>query len=109
MTVRWLYWFSLSPQFSSRFQCVRRNPWVQGLLREVLAELLGTFWLMFIGMCGNAQFIIAANGSWAGFLDQAWAWALGLTFAIYMAGGISGAHLNPAVTLAMATHRGFEW
>lgn len=104
----WLTIFSLSPRFSSRFECIRRHPWLQGLLREVLAECLSTFAMMYVGFGANAQFTIG-GGSKGDWLAMMIAWGLAITLAIYIAGGVSGAHCNPAVTLTMATQREFEW
>jgi len=38
-----------------------------------------------------------------------WAWGFGVVLGVYTAARISGAHLNPAVTLALATFKGFPW
>ncbi|MFI1761548.1 MIP/aquaporin family protein [Streptomyces sp. NPDC020800] len=92
-----------------------------GLLGECMAEFLGTFVLISFG-CGVTAMAVAAlpgsgraatpttiflaAGDW---LLIAWGWALAVTFGVYVAGGVSGAHLNPAVTVAMAVRRGFAW
>jgi MIP family channel proteins len=80
----------------------------QGVLREVLAEFLGTFVLIVFGVGVVAQVVLSgeANGV---YLSINLAWGLAVTFGCYVAGGVSGAHLNPAVTMALAVHRGFPW
>ena len=76
--------------------------------REALAEFFGTFVLIMFGLGVVAQFVLGAgkNGE---YLSINLGWGLGVTMAVYVAGGVSGAHLNPAVTLALAAWRGFPW
>lgn len=76
------------------------------LLGECSAELAGTFILILFG-CGVVAQVVAAG---IGDHDSiAWAWGLGVTLGIYTAGRMTGAHLNPAVTIALAAFRGFSW
>jgi MIP family channel proteins len=80
----------------------------QGVGREALAEFLGTFVLIMFGVGVVAQVVL--SGQTAGtYLSINFAWGLGVVMGCYVAGGVSGAHLNPAVTLALAVHRGFAW
>ena len=80
----------------------------QGVVREVLAEFLGTFILMVFGVAVVAQVVL--SGETAGtYLSINIGWGLAVMFGCYVAGGVSGAHLNPAVTVALAVHRGFPW
>ncbi|KAI0226468.1 glycerol channel [Massospora cicadina] len=77
--------------------------------REYFAEFLGTLLLVLLGIGVNAQatFNPAAKGS--SFLSVNLGWALAIICAILVAGPVSGAHLNPAVTIANAALRKFPW
>ncbi len=78
------------------------------LLGELVAEFLGSFIIAIFGFGVVAQVTVGAGGL-GGHDSIAWSWGLGVTFGIFVAGTISGAHLNPAVTLAVATYKGFPW
>ncbi|HKS98091.1 MAG TPA: MIP/aquaporin family protein [Rugosimonospora sp.] len=78
----------------------------RGLLGELAAEFAGTLILILFGVGVVAQVVAAGIG---GHDSIAWSWGLGVTFGVYVAGRISGAHLNPAVTVALAAFRGFPW
>jgi glycerol uptake facilitator protein len=77
-----------------------------GLLGEMAAEFAGTMILILFGVGVVAQVVAAGIGDHDSI---AWAWGLGVMLGVYVAGKISGGHLNPAVTLALAVFRGFEW
>lgn len=81
---------------------------LQGTSREAAAEFLGTFVLIVFGVGVVAQTVLSreANGSYLGINLG---WGLAVMLGVYVAGGVSGAHLNPAVTLALAVKRGFPW
>ena len=81
---------------------------LSNIRREVLAEFLGTFVLIIFGAGVVAQNILSheKNGS---YLAINLAWGLGVTMGIYVAGGVTGAHLNPAVTLALAVRKKMPW
>ena len=67
-------------------------------MKKYIAECLGTAILVFMG-CGSAVFLgTAANG---GHMAVALAFGLSIVAAAYVIGGISGCHINPAVSLAM--------
>lgn len=78
------------------------------LKRELYAEFLGTLVLIAIGSASVAQNVLSKGQNGSYFAINV-AWGLAVTMAIYVAGGVSGAHLNPAVTLALAMRRGFSW
>jgi MIP family channel proteins len=78
------------------------------LIRELFAEFLGTFVLIAFG-AGNVAQVFLSNQQNGVYLSINLAWGLAVTMGIYVAGGVTGAHLNPAVTLALAMRRGFAW
>ena len=71
-----------------------------------VAELIGTFILIFFG-CGAVHAAVLF-GAQAGLWQVAVVWGIAIMLAIYAVGNISGAHINPAITLAMAMWGGFE-
>jgi MIP family channel proteins len=77
-------------------------------VREALAEFIGTFVLILFGVGVVAQVVLSQQTA-GSYLSINLAWGLGVTMGCYVAGGVSGAHLNPAVTIALAVHRGFPW
>jgi MIP family channel proteins len=78
------------------------------LSRELLAEFFGTFILIVFGVGVVAQ-VVLSKGAAGSTLSINIAWGLAVTMGCYVAAGVTGAHLNPAVTLALAVHRRFPW
>lgn len=80
-----------------------------GLVGALSAEFVGTLVLMLFGDGVVAQVLSAKDGGLGGHDSIAWAWGLGVALGIYISARRSGAHLNPAVTLAAAVFEGFAW
>jgi len=81
---------------------VRRNT----LAGELAAEFLGTLVLLLFGT-GVVGSVVAAGRGDANSISFAWGFAV--TMGVYVAGGLSGAHLNPAVTVALAARGDVPW
>ncbi len=82
-----------------------RNP----LIGELCAEFAGTMILILFGTGVVAQVVTNEDGALGDHDSIAWAWGLGVTLGVYTAARLSGGHLNPAVTLALAVFKGFSW
>jgi MIP family channel proteins len=76
--------------------------------RELLAEFLGTFVLIVFGVGVVAQVVLSKQTAGT-YLSINIGWGLAVAMGCYVAAGVTGAHLNPAVTLALAAHRRFPW
>jgi glycerol uptake facilitator protein len=94
---------------------------ITGLYGELLSEFLGCVVLISFGdgVVAMAVAALPGSGRTAGptvifnaagdWLLITWGWAMAVAFAVWVAGGVSGAHINPAVTLAFAVRRKFAW
>jgi len=77
------------------------------LIRKCFAEFLGTYLLVLFG-CGVVHSAVL-TGSQSGLWQVAVVWGLAIMLAIYVTGAVSGAHINPAMTLAFAARGRFSW
>lgn len=91
-----------------------------GIMGESLGEFLGTMVLVLFGDgCVAGALLYGIGGVndpagaqtpfWTNWMIIAFGWGFGVMLGVYVAGTLSGAHLNPAVTLAFAAAGKFEW
>jgi len=105
------------PDLKSESQTVHHpSRWsrCRAFIREPFAEFLGVAILIMFGNGVDCQVVLSANPNVASspkgdYLSINIGWAIGTALGVWVSGGISGGHINPAVTLALATFRGFPW
>ncbi len=81
---------------------------------ELAAEFIGTMFILIFGAGVVAMVLLFGTGApgevvHGGYTNITMGWALGVMFGVMASMRVSGAHLNPAVTLALAVFRGFPW
>jgi glycerol uptake facilitator protein len=81
------------------------------LMGQVIGEVFGTFILILLGDGVVANVVTAPRLPAAGYdwNTITLGWAFAVVVAVYTVAGVSGAHINPAVTIALAVKRGFPW
>jgi glycerol uptake facilitator protein len=80
---------------------------ISSLPIRCLAEVLGTYILIFFG-CGAVHAFVLADAQ-SGLWQVAIVWGVAIMLAAYVCGAISGAHINPAITVALAVWGRFSW
>ena len=80
-------------------------------MKEFIGEVFGTFILILLGdgVVANVGLAPRLAGTAYNWNTITIGWAFAVIIAVYVSAGVSGAHLNPAVTLGLAVQRGFPW
>jgi glycerol uptake facilitator protein len=80
-------------------------------MKEFIGEVFGTFVLILLGdgVVANVGLAPRLAGNAYNWNTITIGWAFAVIIAVYVSGGVSGAHLNPAVTVGLAFKRGFPW
>ncbi|KAE9395432.1 putative aquaporin 4 [Gymnopus androsaceus JB14] len=95
---------------------IEQNGWfrIRQKIREPAAEFAGVMLLVIFGCGVNCQVNLSSNTGVSAtpkgdYTSVCFGWAAGIALAVWVSAGISGGHINPAVTLSLAVFRGFPW
>jgi glycerol uptake facilitator protein len=93
---------------------IANSPALAGTFGECIAEFFGTMILLLFGDGSVAAFLLFTNINGPTPFAYEWivvmmGWGLAVMLGIYVAGAVSGAHINPAVTLSLAVRGKFPW
>ncbi|XP_031528591.2 aquaporin-9 isoform X2 [Vicugna pacos] len=92
----------------------RKKSWKQRLVlknslaKEMLSEFLGTFIMIVLG-CGSVAQAVLSRGHFGGIVTIIIGFPMAVGMAIYVTGGVSGGHVNPAVSFAMCLFGRMKW
>ncbi|KAK7414107.1 hypothetical protein QQX98_007050 [Neonectria punicea] len=90
-----------------------RNWWARFRARhpEPLAEFLATTVAILLGLAGTLSVNLSTKQSddYGTYETSCWAWGFAWMFGVYLGGGVSGAHMNPAISISLSLFRGFPW
>ncbi|XP_051012720.1 aquaporin-9 [Acomys russatus] len=78
------------------------------IAKETLSEFLGTYIMIVLG-CGSIAQAVLSRGHAGGIITINVGFAMAVVMAIYVTGGVSGGHINPAVSFAMCVFGRMEW
>ncbi|KIM41552.1 hypothetical protein M413DRAFT_411376 [Hebeloma cylindrosporum] len=103
--------FAFAPAEPKPKPLIRR---IREAIREPMAEFIGVAIFVIFGAGADCQVGLSRNVNVSSspkgeYISTNYGWAIGLAMAVWTSAGISGGHVNPAITLAMATWRGFPW
>ncbi|CAM9436935.1 unnamed protein product [Lampetra fluviatilis] len=97
------------PVQEGRIKRLQRRLFIRNrLVCEAMAEFVGTYILVLFG-CGSVAQVELSGGLKGQFLTINLAFGFAVTMGLHAAAGVSGGHLNPAVTFAFAVLGRFEW